>query len=74
MHQTKIIIKALIINGQGIIDVFICEVELRCFQFISSLTQTLTNMNPTLYEYKICLQEDFPIRMQSICWKTFPAQ
>ena len=30
IHLTKIILKVWVINGQNVVDVSICEVELRC--------------------------------------------
>ena len=65
IHLIEIILKVWVINEQYVIDVFICEVELRCC------------MNSDSYEYRNMSASTgtqfVPMGMLIICWKNFPA-
>ena len=46
IHLTEVILKVLVINGQNVVDVSICEVELRCLPL-------LTGREQGLYEFRL---------------------
>ena len=46
IHLTKIILKVLVINGQNVVDVSMCEVEMRCLPLLSDREQGL-------YEFRL---------------------
>ena len=48
IHLTEIILKVWVINGQNVVDVSICEVELRCFL----PAESKDCMNSASYEYR----------------------
>ena len=78
IHLTEVIFKVRVIYGQCVIDVSICEVELRCQPFPTGREQGLGCMNSASYVYRHMSArrgaQFVPMGMPIICWKTLPAK
>ena len=59
--------KVWVVNEQYVIDLSICEIELRCLPF-------LTDREQRLYEFRFVWVQFVPLGMSIICLKTFLAK